>query len=102
MQFSKLVMWHLVNDVTPYVGLFIAGHIMFSSKYKTNSKITSTLVVNFALIWLGLLWADVGSLVFVPSRQTILARVLLLIAMLLVMLEVSSTTKKLNQFFRDC
>lgn len=83
-----------INNITPYVGLLMCAVVMFSGRYCTKRKTTSTLIVLYGFVWLGLLWADVGSDVFIPSRHTILARVLLILAMAVLMLDIAGATSR--------
>ena len=86
-----------INNITPYVGLFLCAVLMLSRRYCTKRKSTSTLIVLYAFIWLGLLWADVGSYVFTPSIHTIFARVLLVLSMAVLMLDIAGNTKRINR-----
>jgi uncharacterized membrane protein len=91
------ITWTMINSTIPFVGVLLSGIMMFSSKSCTSSKTTSTLVILFALIWLNLIWADFGSEVFAPSRQTMSARILLIIAMGFFMSDVRKNTKRIQQ-----
>jgi len=86
------VTWTMINSTIPFVGVLLSGMMMFSSKSCTSSKTTSTLVILFALIWLNLIWADFGSEVFAPSRQTMSARGLLIMAMIFFGFDVRKNT----------
>lgn len=90
----------IVNIIVPYIGLIMCGIIMFGKRFCTNRNATSTLVTMYALVWLGLIWNDAGSDVFVPSPQTVSARALYLLSMLVLMFEVASSTKKINTLRR--
>ncbi len=85
--------WQGVNLITPYIGLFMCGYMMLSARHCTQRITTSTFIIVLVFIWLNLMWADIGHTHFVPTRQTMTARLLLLLAMLLFMAELYTTTK---------
>lgn len=97
MEHPIIINLQVINNITPYLGLFMCAVVMFSRRYCTKCKSTSTLIVLYAFIWLGLLWADVGSYVFAPSIHTILARVLLVLSMAVLMLDIAGNTKRINR-----
>lgn len=97
MEHPIIINLQVINNITPYLGLFMCAVVMFSSRYCTKRKSTSTLIVLYGFIWLGLLWADVGSTVFVPSRHTILARVLIVLSMAVLMLDIAGSTKRISK-----
>lgn len=100
MEHPIIINLQVINNITPYLGLFMCAVVMFSSRYCTNRKTTSTLIILYAFIWLGLLLADVGSTMFVLSRHTILARVLLVLSMVVLMFDIAGSTKRINKLKR--
>ena len=97
MEHPIIINLQVINNITPYLGLFMCAVVMFSGRYCTNRKTTSTLIILYGFIWLGLLLADVGSTVFVLSRHTILARVLLVLSMVVLMFDIAGSTKRINK-----
>lgn len=97
MEYPIIINLQIINNITPYLGLFMCAVVMFSGRYCTKRKTTSTLIVLYAFIWLGLLWADVGSTAYIPSIHTILARSLLVLSMAVLMLDIAGNTKRINR-----
>lgn len=97
MEHPIIINLQVINNITPYLGLLMCAVVMFSGRYCTNRKTTSTLIILYGFIWLALLLADVGSTVFVLSRHTILARVLLVLSMVVLMFDIAGNTKRINK-----
>jgi hypothetical protein len=84
--------WHMINLVSPFVGLLASGYVFFSYKTCTSRKAISTAVCLSIMLWLMLLWADWGSVVFEASYQSMWARVLLLMISVLITYELRRHT----------
>lgn len=84
--------WHWINYLVPFVGLIGCSIMFFSQKTCTAGKAVSTAVSLSMIMWLSLIWADWGSAVFEPSRQTMAARVLIIIISFLIMFELRRAT----------
>lgn len=96
MNIDYLIDWRFFNALIPFAGILIMAYTLFSGKICTQGKIISTSVVLCIFYWLMLMWADWGSAVFVPSRQTMTARVIILIVTILIMAELRRATYKRN------
>ncbi|WP_230657766.1 hypothetical protein [Psychrobacter sp. I-STPA10] len=88
----NLITWNHVNDAIPFIGITLCAFMMFSRKSCTKQKTISTIVILLALMWLTLTWADFASDVFHASLQTMSARIILLITMILIVMYVRSMT----------
>lgn len=86
------LIWQNFNLAIPMIGLLLAAWMFFSNKTCTAKKSVSSQVVFFGLTWLVLTWADFGSATFIPSRQTYIARLLILITMIMSALYARSNT----------
>ena len=96
MSIDYLLDWRFFNILIPFVGILIMAYTLFSGKICTQGKTVSTSVVLCIFYWLMLMWADWGSTVFTPSRQTMAARVIILIVTILIMSELRRATYKRN------
>lgn len=88
--------WEMINYCVPFLGLLLCATMLFNKHYCTKRKSISTLVVFFALMWLNLTWADFGSDTFTPSRQSMTARILLVLIMVLILVYVRSVTSEVR------
>lgn len=96
---SYLFNWHVINGAMPFFGILASAYILFSRKTCTANKAISTALSLSIMLWLMLIWADWGSAVFMPSYQSMWARILLLIVSALTMFELRRNTinnQKLN------
>ena len=96
MTIYQILDWHWINLAAPFVGLISCARILFSHKTCTKRIAVSSAVALFIMFWLMLTWADWGSIKFVPSYQTMWARLLLLIIATLVAYELRNYTKIMN------
>lgn len=85
--------WHVINLAAPFVGLVSCARMLISHKTCTKRIAVSTAAALSIMFWLMLTWADWGSVHFVPSYQTMWARVLLLIIAALAAYELRNYTK---------
>lgn len=93
MNIYYLLDWRWINLVAPFLGLVSCAFLLLSSKTCTKRIAVSTAIALSLMFWLMLTWADWGSAVFVPSYQTMWARVLLLIISILVAHELKYYTR---------
>lgn len=89
----NLLDWRVFNALSPFIGLMACSYVLFSHKTSTHRKAVSSAVSLAALMWLMLIWADWGSMVFHASYQTMISRVMLLIASSLIMYELRFYTR---------
>ena len=85
--------WHLLNTLSPFIGLIACSYVLFSHKTSTHRKAISSAVSIAALMWLMLIWADWGSVTFQASYQTMTSRLMLLVASSLIMYELRFYTR---------
>lgn len=85
--------WRLLNTLSPFIGLIACSYVLFSHKTSTHRKAISSAVSIAALMWLMLIWADWGSLTFQASYQTMISRLMLLVASSLIMYELRFYTR---------
>lgn len=85
-----------LNRLTPIVAIFFTLIALFSKKYITRDCVSSSILHLTILLWTMLIWADWGSDVFRPSRQTIVARCLMVVILGLVVLLI----RKYSKIFR--
>lgn len=87
-----LLDWRWINALSPFIGLIGGVWVFYSHKTCTKRKAVSTAVSMSIMLWLMLVWADWGSLVFVPSYQSMWSRVILLIVSTLIIYELRRHT----------
>ncbi len=85
--------WHLLNTLSPFIGLIACSYVLFSHKTSTHRKAISSAVSIAAMMWLMLIWADWGSITFQASYQTMISRLMLLVASSLIMYELRFYTR---------
>lgn len=89
----NLLDWQFINALSPFIGLLACSYVLFSHKTSTHRKAISSAVSIAALMWLMLIWADWGSVVFQASYQTMISRLMLLVASSLIMYELRFYTR---------
>lgn len=82
-----------VNRLTPIVAISMTLIALFSRRYITKDCVSSSIMHLTILLWTMLIWADWGSEVFRPSRQTIVARCLMVVILGLVVLLIRNYSK---------
>ena len=87
-----LLDWRWINALSPFIGLIGGVWVFYSHKTCTKRKAVSTAVSMLIMLWLMLAWADWGSVVFVPSYQSMWSRVILLIVSTLIIYELRRHT----------
>lgn len=87
-----LLDWRWINALSPFIGLIGGVWVLYSHKTCTKRKAVSTAVSMSIMLWLMLAWADWGSVVFVPSYQSMWSRVILLIVSTLIIYELRRHT----------
>ena len=96
MTIYQILDWHWINLAAPFIGLVSCARILISHKTCTKRIAVSSAVALSIMFWLMLTWADWGSIEFIPSYQTMWARVLLLIIATLVAYELRNYTRIMN------
>lgn len=87
----------VVNRITPFLALIMVATTLFSSRWGTKGKLASTILHLFIVLWVLLIWADWGSDIFSPSRQTTLARVVIFLIMYLMLSDIRHKMARLKQ-----
>lgn len=82
-----------VNRLTPIIAISMTLIALFSRKYITKDCVSSSILHLTIVFWVMLIWADWGSEVFRPSRQTIVARCLMVVILGLVVLLIRNYSK---------
>ena len=82
-----------VNRLTPIVAISMTLIALFSRRYITKDCVSSSILHLTIVFWVMLIWADWGSEVFRPSRQTIVARCLMVVILGLVVLLIRNYSK---------
>ena len=82
-----------VNRLTPIVAISMTLIALFSRKYITKDCVSSSILHLTIVLLVMLVWADWGSPVFHPSRQTIVARCLMVVILGLVVLLIKNYSK---------
>lgn len=93
MDFTNIDYMLSINRSTPMVAIFLTLIALFSKKYITRDCVSSSILHLTILLWTMLVWADWGSEVFRPSRQTIVARCLMVVILGLVVLLIRNYSK---------
>ena len=82
-----------VNRLTPILAISMTLMALFSRKYITKDCVSSSILHLTIVFWVMLIWADWGSEVFHPSRQTIVARCLMVVILGLIVLLIRNYSK---------
>ena len=82
-----------VNRLTPIIAISMTLIALFSRKYITKDCVSSSILHLTIVFWVMLIWADWGSEVFHPSRQTIVARCLMVVILGLIVLLIRNYSK---------
>ena len=90
-----------LNRLTPIVAIFLTLIALFSKKYITRDCVSSSILHLTIIFWVMLIWADWGSEVFRPSRQTIVARCLMVVILGLVVLLIRNYSKIFRRMKSD-
>ena len=90
-----------INRLTPIVAIFLTLIALFSRRYITKDCVSSSILHLTIVLWTMLIWADWGSEVFRPSRQTIVARCLMVIILWLVVVLIRNYSKLFRRMKSD-
>lgn len=101
MDFTNIDYMLSLNRLTPIVAIFLTLIALFSKKYITRDCVSSSIMHLTILLWTMLIWADWGSEVFRPSRQTIVARCLMVVILGLVVLLIRNYSKLFRRMKSD-
>lgn len=101
MDFTNIDYILSINRLTPIVAIFLTLIALFSKKYITRDCVSSSILHLNIVFWVMLVWADWGSEVFRPSRQTIVARCLMVVILGLVVLLIKNYSKIFRRMKSD-
>lgn len=89
-----LLDWRLLNVTAPFIGITLCVYLLLSKNTCTAQKSVSTILALGVLSWLMLVWADWGSIVFEPSYQSALARIIMVVMMMIMTFVLRRATKR--------
>lgn len=101
MDFTNIDYMLTVNRLTPLIAIGLILLALFSRKYITKDCISSSIMHLTIVFWIMLIWADWGSLVFHPSKQTVLARCLMVLILWLVALLIKNYSRIFRRLKRS-
>ena len=93
MDFTHIDYMLSINRLTPIVAIFLTLIALFSRKYITKDCVSSSVLHLTIVFWVMLIWADWGSEVFQPSKQTVIARCLMVVILWLTVLLIKNYSK---------
>lgn len=101
MDFTNIDYLLSINRLTPIIAIFLTLIALFSRRFITRDCVSSSILHLTIIFWVMLVWADWGSEVFRPSRQTIVARCLMVVILGLVVLLIKNYSKIFRRMKSD-
>ena len=93
MDFTNIDYMLSINRLTPIIAIFLTLIALFSKRFITKDCVSSSVLHLTIVFWVMLIWADWGSSVFHPSKQTVVARCLMVIILWLVVVLIKNYSK---------
>lgn len=93
MDFTNIDYMLTINRLTPIVAIFLALIALFGRRFITKDCVSSSILHLTIIFWVMLVWADWGSSVFHPSKQTVVARCLMVVILWLTVLLIKNYSK---------
>lgn len=93
MDFTDIDYMLSINRLTPIVAISMILVALFSRRFITKDCVSSSILHLTIVFWVMLIWADWGSAVFHPSKQTVVARCLMVVILWLVVLLIKNYSK---------
>lgn len=93
MDFTDIDYMLSVNRLTPVIAISMILVALFSKRFITKDWVLSSILHLKIIFWVTLVWADWGSEVFNPSRQTVVARCLMVVILWLTVLLIKNYSK---------
>lgn len=93
MDFTNIDYLLSINRLTPIVAIFLTLIALFGRRFITKDWVSSSILHLTIIFWVMLVWADWGSAVFHPSKQTVIARCLMVVILWLVVLLIKNYSK---------
>ena len=104
MDFTNIDYILSINRLTPIVAIFLTLVALFGRRFITKDCVSSSILHLTIIFWVMLIWADWGSSVFHPSKQTVVARCLMVVILWLTVLLIKNYSKlfrRLKKSLRD-
>lgn len=101
MDFTNIDYMLSVNRLTPVIAISMILVALFSRRYITKDCVSSSILHLKIVFWVMLIWADWGSEVFHPSKQTVVARCLMVVILGLVVLLIRNYSKIFRRMKSD-
>ena len=86
MDFTHINYMLTINRLTPIVAIFLTLIALFGRRFITKDWVSSSILHLTIILLVMLIWADWGSSVFHPSKQTVIARCLMVVILALVVI----------------
>lgn len=93
MDFTNIDYMLTINRLTPIVAIFLALIALFGRRFITKDCVSSSILHLTIIFWVMLVWADWGRSVFHPSKQTVVARCLMVVILWLTVLLIKNYSK---------
>lgn len=93
MDFTNIDYILSINRLTPIIAISMILVALFSKRFVTKDWVLSSILHLKIIFWVMLIWADWGSEVFQPSKQTTVARCLMLVVLWLTVLLIKNYSK---------
>lgn len=97
MDFTNIDYMLTINRLTPIVAIFLALIALFGRRFITKDCVSSSILHLTIIFWVMLIWADWGSSVFNPSKQTVIARCLMVVILWLTVVLIKNYSKLFRQ-----
>lgn len=101
MDFTNIDYMLSINRLTPIVAIFLTLFALFSRRFITKDCVSSSILHLNIVFWVMLIWADWGSEVFHPSKQTVIARCLMVVILALVVILIRNYSKIFRRMKSD-
>ena len=93
MDFTNIDYMLSINRLIPIIAISMILVALFSRRFITKDCLLSSILHLKIIFWVMLIWADWGSEVFNPSRQTVVARCLMVVILWLTVLLIRNYSK---------
>lgn len=93
MDFTNIDYMLSINRLTPIIAIFLTLVALFSRRFITKDCVSSSILHLTIIFWVMLIWADWGSSVFNPSKQTVIARCLMVVILWLTVILIKNYSK---------
>lgn len=101
MDFTNIDCMLSVNRLTPVIAISMILVALFSKRFITKDWVLSSILHLKIIFWVTLVWADWGSAVFHPSKQTVVARCLMVVILWLTVLLIKNYSKLFSRMKSD-